>query len=186
MGYGAWKSVKALMDSGVELNFISQLMVKEAALVASIDRATQARTLNGRLIPIYGMYKVWTYVADSKGHEWDAEDLFCVIDLEDYDMVLEYPWLQTRNPDMDWAGSQWGYSENLEPPEVLKDEEFAEATLEVGRIYAIYYTPLQPVEGVVPELLQEYAEFTDIFLEAKAVTLPPLRDSEHAIELEGG
>jgi hypothetical protein len=66
-------------------------MVKEAALVASIDRATQARTLNSCLISIYSMHKVWTYVADSKGHEWDAEDLFCMIDLEDYDIVLKYP-----------------------------------------------------------------------------------------------
>jgi hypothetical protein len=94
------------MDSGAELNFISQLVVKEAALVASIDGATQARTLNGHLIPIYGIHKVRTHVADLKGCEWDAEDLFYVIDLEDYDMVLGYPWLQTRNPDVDWAGSQ--------------------------------------------------------------------------------
>jgi hypothetical protein len=186
MGYGAWKSVKALMDSGAELNFISQLVVKEAALVASIDGATQARTLNGRLIPIYGTHKVRTRVADSKGREQDAEDLFCVIDLEDYDMVLGYPWLQTRNPDVDWAGSQWGYSENPEPSEVLEDEEFAEAALEAGRIYAIRYTPLQPVEGVVPELPQEYVEFADVFSEAKAVTLPPLGGPKHVIELEGG
>jgi Reverse transcriptase (RNA-dependent DNA polymerase) len=69
---------------------------------------------------------------------------------------------------------------------VLEDEEFAEAALEVGRIYAVRYTPLQPVEGVVPELPQEYAEFADVFSEAKAVTLPPLGGPEHAIELEGG
>jgi Reverse transcriptase (RNA-dependent DNA polymerase)/RNase H-like domain found in reverse transcriptase len=142
--------------------------------------------LNGRLIPIYGTHKVRTRVADSKGRERDAEDLFCTIDLEDYDMVLGYPWLQTRNPDVDWAGSQWGYSKNPEPPEVLEDEEFAEAALETGRIYAVRYTPLQPVEGVVPELQQEYAEFADVFSEAKAVTLPPLGGPEHAIELEGG
>jgi hypothetical protein len=53
---------------------------------------------------------------------------------------------------MDWAGSQWGYSENPEPPEVLEDEEFAETALEAGRIYAVRYMPLQPVEEVVPEL----------------------------------
>jgi hypothetical protein len=91
MGYGAWKSVKVLMDSGTELNFISQLVVKEATLVVSIDGATQARTLNGYLIPIYGTHKVQTRVANSNGCERDAKDLFCVIDLEDYDMVLRYP-----------------------------------------------------------------------------------------------
>jgi hypothetical protein len=90
-GYGAWKSVKVLMDSGAELNFISQLVVKEATLIVSIDGATQARTLNGHLIPIYSMHKVWTRVTDSKGRERDAEDLFCAIDLEDYDMVFGYP-----------------------------------------------------------------------------------------------
>jgi hypothetical protein len=94
------------MDSGTKLNFISQLGVKEAALVASIDGATQARTLNGRLIPIYSMHKVRTYIVDSKGCEQDVKNLFCAIDLEDYDIVLGYPWLQTCNSDMNWAGSQ--------------------------------------------------------------------------------
>jgi Reverse transcriptase (RNA-dependent DNA polymerase) len=186
MGYGAWKSIKALMDSGAKLNFISQLVVKEAALVTSIDGATQAKILNGHLIPIYSTHKVRTCIADSKGRERDAEDLFCAIDLEDYDIVLRYPWLQTRNPDIDWAGSQSGYSENPEPPEVLEDKEFAEAMLEAGRIYTVHYMLLQPIEEVVPELPQEYAEFADIFSEAKAVMLLPLGGPEHAIELKGG
>jgi Reverse transcriptase (RNA-dependent DNA polymerase)/RNase H-like domain found in reverse transcriptase len=42
------------------------------------------------------------------------------------------------------------------------------------------------VERVVPELPQEYAEFADVFSEAKAVMLPPLGGPEHAIKLEGG
>jgi hypothetical protein len=106
MDYRVWKSVKALMDSGAKLNFISQLVVKKAALMASIDGATQIRTLNGYLISIYGTHKVWTHVADSNGHKQDAEDLFCAMDLEDYDMVFGYSWLQTCNLDVDWAGSQ--------------------------------------------------------------------------------
>jgi hypothetical protein len=79
------------MNSGAKLNFISQLVVKEAALMASINGATQARTLNSQLIPIYGMYKVQTYVTDLKGHKQDVEDLFCAINLKDYNMVLGYP-----------------------------------------------------------------------------------------------
>jgi hypothetical protein len=185
-GYGAWKTVKALVDSGAELNFISQLMIKEAALAASIDGATQARTLNGRLVPIYGTHKIQTRVADSSGSELIAEDLFCAIDLEDYDIVLGYPWLQTRNPDVDWAGSRWRYPKDVEPPGVIGDDEFAQAALEAGRIYAVRYTPLQPVEGEVPGLPQEYAEFADVFSEVDAVKLPPPGGHEHAIELEGG
>jgi hypothetical protein len=68
---------------------------------------------------------------------------------------------------------------------VLENEEFAEAMLEVGCIYAICYTLLQPVEEVVSKLPQEYVEFMDIFLETKAVMLLPLRGPKHVIELEG-
>jgi hypothetical protein len=39
-GYGVWKVVKALMDSGTKLNFISQLVVKEVSLIDSINGVT--------------------------------------------------------------------------------------------------------------------------------------------------
>ena len=55
---GSWCQVKALVNSGSELNFITQLLVKEAGWVEPEEVVQAVCMLDGRTIPVYGIHNV--------------------------------------------------------------------------------------------------------------------------------
>ena len=62
---GSWHQVKALVDSESELNFITQLLVKEAAWVKLEEVVQAVHMLDRRTIPVYSIYNVSSRIADS-------------------------------------------------------------------------------------------------------------------------
>ena len=57
---GSWRLVKALVDSGSELNFVAQLLVKEAGWAESEEVVQAIRMLDGRTMPVYSIHSVFT------------------------------------------------------------------------------------------------------------------------------
>ena len=88
------------------------------------------------------------------------------MDICNYDLILGDPWLQTRNPDIDWAERTWGYTKKSSLLELTRARAFFEAAAEAQHLYAIYYIPGSS-KGK-PELPAKYEDFKDVFLEDKA------------------
>ena len=78
--------MKALVDSGVEDNFISQNAVKELGLVP--HRYTRAWTLDGHEMAVYGNHIIKYWLTDSYGQQHSREVLFVTIGFTGYDFVL--------------------------------------------------------------------------------------------------
>jgi hypothetical protein len=97
-----WKLAKALVNSGAELNFISQLWAKEAELEEAEPVPTAAQTLDGKWLTVYGNHYCRSRTMDSKGNALEGQDDYCAVDFSEYDVILRYLWLQIRNPDINW------------------------------------------------------------------------------------
>ena len=91
-------------------------------------------------------------------------------DLQGYDFILGEPWLQTRNPDIDWVEKTWAYTERSEPPKPLMVHAFLAKASKARCIFAVRYMT-QPSPEL--ELPLEYAEFQDVFSEEEANKLAP-------------
>lgn len=61
-----WKRARALIDSGAELNLVSQLFVKEAGWQLRPDSAPPVESIDGRRVVAYGSLNVTTNIKD-----WD-------------------------------------------------------------------------------------------------------------------
>ena len=102
------------------------------------------------------------------------------MDIHDYDLILGDPWLQTRNPDIDWAKGSQAYIERSSLPEPTGVGAFFKAAAKAQCLYTVYYVP-ELSKGL--ELLAEYKDYRDVFLKDKANELLLYGWPEHAIEL---
>src|SRR5204863_4354078 len=114
------------------------------------------KAIDGRSIHIYRSLKITTKITDRDGKMTQWRDEFVATNLQGYDFVLGEPWLQTRNPDIDWVEKTWAYTERSEPPEPLMAHAFLAEALKVKHIFAIRYMTQPSTE---PELPLEYEEF---------------------------
>ena len=78
--------MKALVDSGVEDNFISQYIVKELGLVP--HGYTRAQMLDSYEIAAYRNHIIKYWLTDSYGQHHSKEVLFVTIGFTGYDFVL--------------------------------------------------------------------------------------------------
>ena len=95
-----WKKAKALIDSGAELNLVSQLFVKEAGWQLRPESAPPMETVDGRQVLAYSSLKITTNIADRDAKQLKCQDKYVSMDIQGYDLILGNPWLQTRNPDI--------------------------------------------------------------------------------------
>jgi hypothetical protein len=179
-----WKKARALIDSGAELNLVSQLFVKEAGWQLRPDGAPPVEAADGRRMLVYGTLKITTNTADRDAKSQKRQDEYVSADISNYDMILGEPWLQTRNPDIDWDNKTWAYTENSSSPEPLAARAFFHAATDARRVYAVRYVAAATTEAL-SELPTEYEEYRDVFSEDAANTLPPRGRPEHAIEVTG-
>ena len=159
-----WRKAKALVDSGSELNLVSQLFVKESGWQLRPDgNATEA--IDGYDVQAYSSLKITTSITDQNGKAKTQRIEFMAADIKGYDIVLGDPWLQTHNPSVDWIGKTWAYTEWSNPPEPLSASAFFDAASKAKRVYAVRYCPKKSDE---PQLPPEYEEYRDVFSEEEA------------------
>ena len=95
-------TVRALLDSGAEGNFMSQLLVTELGMHSTTSN-TRAHTVGGQPIQVYGHHTVSVAAADSQGTRKEHAWQFLATDIQHYDIILGFPWFDTLNPQMNWT-----------------------------------------------------------------------------------
>ena len=98
-----WRKAKALVDSGSELNLVSQLFVKKSGWQLRLD-GDVTEAIDGYNVQAYDSLKITTSITDRNGKAKIQRIEFVAADIKGYDMVLGDPWLQTHNPSVDWIG----------------------------------------------------------------------------------
>jgi hypothetical protein len=177
-----WRPAKALIDSGSDDNFISQMKVKEWGLETD-SKPLSAEMLSGHIDTVYGTASIMAELTDSLKCKKQEKLQLYAIDMPDLDIVLGWPWLWENNPPIDWRTKAWRYQYDLSKVTVISKGSFV-AQAKKNPAYALL--PRIAAAGGVVAVPLQYSEYADVFSEQKADTLPGEGSREHPIELIEG
>ena len=190
-GPNGWVKRRALLDSGANVNFISQLCAKECDLSGDPTHFTTARLANGAALQTYGSHLILTRIGDTRGTRREEREQFLAADITDYDLILGTPWLGRHNPRINWREGVWTFPNVASDVQLVEEDAFANLVTAGAHAYAVFaHTDgpegqLQPPIQACP-LPKEYADYQDVFSEDLANQLPEHGPQDHAIETRGG
>jgi hypothetical protein len=104
-----WRDVKALIDTGAEDDFISQMLVKEMGIPYSSPSPGSAKAIDGRPVFIYGGTTVTYKLKDSLGQDRQDTRQMWAVDMSDTDITLGWPWLESIDPIIRFRQKEWRY-----------------------------------------------------------------------------
>lgn len=165
----------ALIDSGAEDNFIDKRLAEQLGCeLLPLTTPIQANALDGRLIAKVTHYTSPVNLTLSGNHHESIS--LHLISSPQTPLVLGHPWLKLHNPHIDWAlGKIMGWSTHCHSV-CLKS-----ALSPVGR--AIEQPPYNPDLSLVPSV---YHDLREVFNKSRALSLPPHRPYDCAIDLLPG
>ncbi len=200
---------KALLDSGSEVNAISQAFAHQLGLKTRKTNVG-AQKIDGTTLETYRMVVTTFSVSDKDGRERFFEASFLLADVKP-DVVLGMPFLTMSNADVDFQARdlQWrSYTTGDVLPttrrvELIGKKEFAAAALDPEHeAFVVHVAALSVDSGdevhpsrraqianlkadeALTEVPSEYAYFADVFSPKSAAELPEHTEiNDHAIEL---
>lgn len=182
-------STLALIDPGATNNFISQKLVSDYNLNSiRLSDPTPIKLADGSFSPNPISSFVPELILTSHGH---SESLSLLIADIRHSVVLGLPWLATHNPLIDWTARQLRFAScpdsckpsHVRPIQLITDSDsHCESPSEKEPTsFAIELTSQS--SHVPPTLPAEYSDYADVFSEAGADILPPLRTYDLEINL---
>ena len=202
--------VRALIDSGSEINAMSPVYASKLGLrVHHTD--VEAQKIDGSILQTFGMVLANFQMEDKLGRTRFFQEIFLLANIS-AEVVLGILFLTFSNADVQFVEKKltWrSYTTAEALPttkrvELINKKEFAKAALdENSETFVVHVASLNlaPTPGIHPDraaqialllteevkIPEEYSDFTDVFLEEKALVLPEQTESnQHAIELEEG
>ena len=97
---GKKRTLRVLIDSSAQLNFISQKIIVEEQSTLK-DSSIRAYTVDGQAINVYGEYTLRIYTTDTRRTYYSMDHDFVATDVRDTDLILGYPWLRDIQPEID-------------------------------------------------------------------------------------
>ncbi len=106
------REAHCLIDFEIEQNFILQSWVKEHKLSKNHATLKQIQTINDHWIFYYDMHQINIELINHKKvcKSWNIE--FHAVNIWEYDMILDYLWLDEINLNICWCKHHWSYWEN--------------------------------------------------------------------------
>ncbi len=106
------RKAHCLIDSEIEWNFISQSWVKEHKLLKNHATLKQIQMINDHCMFCYDMHQINIELINHKKvcKSWNIE--FHAVNMWEYDMILDYLWLDEIDLNICWCKRRWSYREN--------------------------------------------------------------------------
>ena len=202
--------IKALIHSDSEVNAITPAYTSKLGLkVYHTD--VGAQKINDSIFEIFRMVLANFQVEDKLGRARFFQETFLLADIS-MEVVLGILFLTLSNADVQFVEKEFIWRSyttakallTTKRVELINKKEFAKAALDKNsEIFVVHvaFLNLALVLGIYPDrsaqmtflltkeikILEEYSDFTDIFLEEKALMLPErIEFNQHVIELEEG
>ncbi len=101
--------VHCLIDFEIEWNFILQSWIKEHELLKNHAILKQIQMINDHWILCYDMHQINIELIDHKKvhKSWNIE--FHVVNMQEYDMIFNYSWLNEIDLNIHWHKYHWLY-----------------------------------------------------------------------------
>ena len=155
--------------------------MKEHDLPDTDDLSCKIQVLDEHYIKFYSHHILEVQITDTCMMTCNHAHTFKSIDLSDYDLILDYSWLQVINSDVDWAIKKWRYCDvnKTELIEILDTEACAN---KIQKSCAVFI--LTSYHIIADELVTLFRftvnksclsvhlkEFVNVFLKKKTVAL---------------
>ena len=186
--------MRALMDTGAEVNVISQHFVIEHQLTRMDVPLPQPQFLDGQKTYCFGAYKLRYQLTNSWGQSRDCEHVFYALEKPGPPFVLGLPALKAERVQINCGTKVWRFNIKEDLIELQSSEDFAKEIQDQPSIYAVIWIgptndPKQEVRiqsvDAAPTLPEEYCNYADVFSVENAGLLPAHKASDHAIDLDG-
>lgn len=184
-----------LVDSGAEVNLVSELLAKEAGWTPLKSRRTIVAGIDGRAVTSHNVYDICVRMSDSWGTTREATHTFYGIQSPYYPVVLGYPWLRKTNPHLRWEANTWRYPYEETDFEIVNPSQFILEADNSPHVFAICVSDILTPESVkvlrndsavsATGLPREFEDFHDVFDMEQAGILADHSKFEHAIETTG-
>ena len=193
------RKITTLLNYGTDEDLISQRFTKKNSLEATpVER--MGTTVDGHRITIYRSYNIITKAKDSRSEVRATQRTFYAADMQYYDVILGWSWLDQVNPDVWWPDRRWFYRKShASLAEEVPAEEFRKGLAEDTTVYVFYGHPAEvprrsydendiTIYSVGTELTlpSEYEDFEDVFSKKECETVPGSTRVTHIIDLEEG
>ena len=106
------REAHCLIDFEIERNFILQSWVKEHKLSKNHATLKQIQTINDHWILCYDTHQINIELINHKKvcKSWNTE--FHAVNMQEYDIILDYLWLNEIDSNIYWREHCWSYQEN--------------------------------------------------------------------------
>uniref|UniRef100_A0AAQ5YVE2 ribonuclease H n=1 Tax=Amphiprion ocellaris TaxID=80972 RepID=A0AAQ5YVE2_AMPOC len=164
--------VPALVDSGAEEYFLYSNLVQQLGIPSiPLDQPLIAQALNG--VQLAQVTRKTSPIDLIIAGNHCEKVSFCVIDCSEPPVVLDYPWLTRHNPQLDWRkGENFVWSPNCH-------RSCLQSALTLAAVEAA--TP--PDQVKLDSVPVQYHDLAPVFSKDRALSLPPRRSYDCAIEL---
>ena len=189
------RTVRTLLDSGAQANFISQMLIAEMG-AQPVSTNVRVRTVAGQSIRVYGKHRLDTYATDMRHARRKYATEFIATDIVSHEAILGLPWLREVNPDVDWRKGTWRFREDCESQviqvsltELLSDHD--ETALGVILVQPVDESHME-VEGVTLAALEEVeldprlSQYAEVFQEPSEDVFATETKTRHHIPLIEG
>uniref|UniRef100_A0A3P8R7J1 Gypsy retrotransposon integrase-like protein 1 n=1 Tax=Astatotilapia calliptera TaxID=8154 RepID=A0A3P8R7J1_ASTCA len=166
----------ALVDSGAEQNLMDEKLAKRLAVsLTPLEPPTPASTLNNQVFAYITHQTAPVRLITSGNHQEQLS--FFTFPAPDTPLILGYPWLQRHNPHIDWAGKS-----------IASWSVFCLANCLRSAVPSAS-TERRPAPPPAPDLSSvppDYHDLQQVFSKDEALSLPPHRPYDCAIDLLPG
>ncbi len=106
------REAHCFIDSEIKRNFILQSWVKEHKLLKNHATLKQIQMINDHWILCYNMHQINIKLINHKKvcKSWNIK--FHAVNMQEYDMILDYSWLDEIDSNIRWRKRRWSYQEN--------------------------------------------------------------------------
>ncbi len=106
------REAHCLIDSEIKRNFILQSWVKKHKLLKNHAILKQIQMIDDRWIFCYDTHQINIELINHKKvrKSWNIE--FHAVNMREYDIILDYSWLDEINLNIRWRERRWSYREN--------------------------------------------------------------------------
>ncbi len=106
------REAHCFIDFEIERNFISQSWVKEHKLLKNHATLKQIQMINDRWILCYDTHQIEIKLINHKKvcKSWNIK--FHAVNMQEYNMILDYSWLNKIDLNICWRKHYWSYREN--------------------------------------------------------------------------
>ena len=187
---------KALLDSGAEVNVISQMFAVENDLPYADRQVSDLSGVGSKRVKSLGKLDLNIEATSTFGERHAVKQRFDAVEAEGYDLLLGFPWLEEANPLVDWKNRTWSYWTGQAHLLLEKPEAFVRHLEEGSQLYVMLPDggdqtgaasgPRVRTLAAEQDLLPAYDDFKDVFSEDAAGILPETSEYDHAIDVAGG